>query len=107
MPLSIKNSFWKMSWRRYKSVFDPKMFDPIISRRNWLTAVPGAIGVTAAVRLASAQEYRIAGSDLKLGIASYSFRKFDRPQAIQMAKDLGTPYLNIKDFHLKLDSTPE
>ena len=24
-----------------------------------------------------------------------------------MTKELGTPYLNVKDFHLKLDSTPE
>ena len=24
-----------------------------------------------------------------------------------MTKELGTPYLNIKDFHLKLNSTPE
>jgi sugar phosphate isomerase/epimerase len=56
---------------------------------------------------ARAQEYRIAGADIKLGVASYSFRKFSREQAIQMMKELGTPYLNVKDFHLKLDSTPE
>jgi sugar phosphate isomerase/epimerase len=47
------------------------------------------------------------GSSIKLGIASYSFRKFTRAQAIEMTKAIGTPYLNIKDFHLKLDSTPE
>jgi sugar phosphate isomerase/epimerase len=53
------------------------------------------------------QEYKFPNADIKLGIASYSFRKFTREQAIQMAKELGTPYLNIKDVHLKLDSTPE
>jgi sugar phosphate isomerase/epimerase len=53
-----------------------------------------------------AQEYRIGGADIKLGIASYSFRKFSREQAIQMTRQLGTPYLNIKDFHLSLKSTP-
>lgn len=55
----------------------------------------------------AAQEYRMGGADLKLGIASYSFRKFSREKAIEMTKELGTPYLNVKDFHLKLDSTPE
>lgn len=49
----------------------------------------------------------MSGADIKLGVASYSFRKFSRAQAIAMTKELGTPYLNIKDFHLKLDSTPE
>jgi sugar phosphate isomerase/epimerase len=53
-----------------------------------------------------AQEYKISGADIKLGIASYSFRNFNRTQAIQMAKELGTPYLNVKDFHLKLDAAP-
>src|SRR5438270_12837682 len=53
------------------------------------------------------QEYRISGADLKLGVASYSFRKFSRQQAIAMMKDLRTPYLNVKDFHLALTSTPE
>lgn len=57
--------------------------------------------------LIRAQEYRIASADIKLGVASYSFRKFSREQAIQMMKELGTPYLNVKDFHLKLDSSPE
>ena len=56
---------------------------------------------------AAAQEYKFPNADIKLGIATYSFRNFSREQAIQMAKELGTPYLNIKDFHLKLDSSPE
>jgi sugar phosphate isomerase/epimerase len=70
-----------------------------------LVTVPGAIAV-AASKL-SAQEYKIGGADIKLGIASFSFMKFSREQAIQMTKEIGTPFLNIKDFHLKLDSTPE
>src|SRR4051794_28910537 len=83
------------------------MFDRTLSRRNLLGAVP-ALGAAAFFpRILSAQEYRIAGADIKLGVASYSFRKFNRTQAIQMMKELGTPYLNVKDFHLKLDSTPE
>ncbi len=47
------------------------------------------------------------GVTISLGIASYSFRKYTREQSIAMAKTIGTPFINIKDFHLKLDSTPE
>jgi sugar phosphate isomerase/epimerase len=83
------------------------MFHCILSRRTWLEAVPGAIGLSAAVPLLSGQQYQIAGADFKLGIASYSFRKFSRAQAIQMTKQLGTPYLSVKDVHLPLNSTPE
>jgi sugar phosphate isomerase/epimerase len=83
------------------------MSDYKLSRRSLLGAVP-VLGATALFpRILSAQEYRIGGADIKLGVASYSFRKFSRAQAIQMMKELGTPYLNVKDFHLKLDSTPE
>ena len=66
-----------------------------------------AVGAGGMGSLGRAQEYRIGGADLKLGVASYSFRKFSREQAIAMTKQLGTPYLNVKDFHLALDSTPE
>src|SRR5581483_8653353 len=51
--------------------------------------------------------YHIAGAGFRLGVASYSFRKFSRAQAIEMTKQLGTPYLNIKDVHLPLTSTPD
>src|SRR5581483_3354052 len=79
-----------------------------ISRRRLLGTVPGAAALTAAAAAGGrAQEYRIAGADLKLGIASYSFRKFSRAQAIAMTKKLGTRYLNIKDVHLPIDSTPQ
>jgi sugar phosphate isomerase/epimerase len=81
-----------------------------INRRRWLQTTAGtmaAVGAAAAGAGLEAQEYRLGGADIKLGIASYSFRKFPRDKAITMAKELGTPYINIKDVHLKLDSTPE
>lgn len=74
------------------------------TRRTW---VKQTAGLAAGAAVLGAQEYKFPNADIKLGIASYSFRKFTREQAIQMAKELGTPYLNIKDYHLKLDSTPE
>jgi sugar phosphate isomerase/epimerase len=76
-----------------------------LSRRTLLSTVPGALGAMAVGGNLAAQEYRF-GADIKLGIASYSFRKFSRTEAIKMAKELGTPFLNIKDFHLKMESTP-
>ena len=75
------------------------------TRRSFLAAGAAAFSVTAVN--SAAQEYHLGGADIKLGIASYSFRKFPREKAIEMAKELGTPYINIKDFHLKLDSSPE
>jgi sugar phosphate isomerase/epimerase len=79
-----------------------------MTRRRWLGGVPVAIGAaTAGDSLLPAQQYHIEGANFKLGVASYSFRKLSRAQAIQMTKELGTPYLNVKDFHLALNSTPE
>ena len=82
------------------------MFHHLVSRRAWLSQTAGATGVAAlGAGLLGAQSYTLGGAQIKLGVASYSFRKFDRAQAIQMLKQLKTPYLNVKDFHLKLDST--
>jgi len=41
-------------------------------------------------------------SPVKLGIASYTFRKFDQPHLIDFMKQLKTPYLNLKDMHLPM-----
>jgi len=79
-----------------------------MNRRTWLKAVPGAAALAALpMPRAAAQQYQLGGADFKLGVASYSFRKFSREQAIAMTKQLGTPYLNIKDSHLPLTSTPQ
>lgn len=77
-----------------------------MTRRRLLQS-SAAVGIAATAAFpAAAQQYHLGGANFKLGIASYSFRKFSRAQAIQMTKELGTPYLNVKDFHLPLDSTP-
>ena len=82
------------------------MLETNISRRGLLGTMTAALGAAAAGNALEAQEYHLGGADLKLGIASYSFRSFPREKAIAMAKELGTPYLSIKDFHLKMESTP-
>ena len=45
-------------------------------------------------------------SPIRLGVASYSFRKFGRDDVIRFMKQLDTPYLNVKDAHLPI-TTPE
>ena len=79
-----------------------------MNRRTWLKTIPGGAALAALpVPKVAAQQYDIGGADFKLGVASYSFRKFSREQAIAMTKQLGTPYLNVKDTHLKLTATPQ
>lgn len=44
---------------------------------------------------------------IKLGVASYSFRKFQPKQVIEDLKQLRTPYLNVKDLHLPMGTPDE
>jgi sugar phosphate isomerase/epimerase len=44
---------------------------------------------------------------IRLGVASYSFRKFGMPDVIRFMKELNTPYLNVKDMHLPMTSAAE
>jgi sugar phosphate isomerase/epimerase len=44
--------------------------------------------------------------DVKLGVASYSLRKFPRDRAIEMIKALGTRYVNLKSVHLPYELPP-
>ncbi len=43
----------------------------------------------------------------KLGLASYTLRKFDLDDTLAMTKRLGLKYICFKSFHLPLDSTPD
>jgi sugar phosphate isomerase/epimerase len=44
---------------------------------------------------------------LKLGVASYSLRKFPRDRAIAMVKALGTPFINLKSVHVPYELSPD
>src|SRR5215210_7497657 len=44
---------------------------------------------------------------IKLGIASYSFREFQRKMALSFISQLGVSYVSVKDFHLSYHSTPD
>src|SRR5437763_4296252 len=73
------------------------------TRRSFFGAAAAAFAATRVGRAASAAE----PGDIKLGIASYSFREFQRHLAIEYTKKLNVQYINIKEFHLPLNSTPE
>ncbi len=45
--------------------------------------------------------------NIRLGLCTYTFRKFTRAQAIQMTKDAGVKYVNVKDVHLSMKLSPE
>jgi inosose dehydratase len=47
------------------------------------------------------------GEKFKLGMAGYTFAKFDLDKALETLKKMDVHYLCIKDFHLPLNSTEE
>ena len=56
----------------------------------------------------SAQTVARHGSDdFKIGVAGYTFRKFDIDQTLAMLKEAGITYMSIKNFHLPYEATAE
>jgi sugar phosphate isomerase/epimerase len=69
-------------------------------RRTFLTTVAAAGLVPHVTLRAAAQTPAPKRELLKLGVASYSLRKFPFEKALEMAKACDTKYINIKDFHM-------
>ena len=101
------------------------MDDSPLPRRSFLALA--ASGVAAGVATAALDPHRLAhaappappaphgderdpapatGYQLKLGVASYSCRKFPRDRMIEMVKALRTPYVNLKSVHLPYELAP-
>lgn len=80
---------------------------PMNRRRFLQTGALAAAGLAAnkdAVTVAAdADPYR----NLKMGVASYSLRKFTLDEAIGMTRELGLKYICLKDVHLPLKTTRE
>jgi len=74
------------------------------SRRGFLGGSLALAASPVAVGTASAAE---GVEDLRLGVATYSLRKFSRPQAIEILKKLNVKYISVKEFHLRYAETPE
>ena len=84
-----------------------------INRRQFLeagllgaAAVAGA-GVATTVRAAVTKAPGDPSGGLKLGVTSYTFRKFSLDEAIAMTREAGVKYISLKEMHLPLKSTPE
>ena len=67
--------------------------------------ISGSLAASAA--LAAADTPRTGAPDLKLGVASYSFREFQRGAMLRGAKQTGVKYLSVKEMHLPYKSTTE
>ena len=71
------------------------------TRRNFLsqaTALAAASAIPAGAALSTSADD--PASPVRLGVASYSLRKFDRAQVIEMMKTLNAHLINLKDMHL-------
>ena len=83
------------------------------SRRSFLrsgallSAAAGALpkGAWAFPGMEKAKKEKNERPQIRLGVASYSFHKFDRAHVIEFVKTLNTPYLNAKDVNDHLPST--
>jgi sugar phosphate isomerase/epimerase len=77
---------------------------PDTTRRSFLGGAMAlaAPAVPAGFALPAAGE-----EDLKLGVASYSLRGFNRKIAIKYLKELHVKYINLKEFHLRYVDRPE
>lgn len=68
----------------------------VMKRRNFLFS-SAALATPLAMQIRAADP---APGDLKLGVATYSLREFQRDLCIKMVKQLNIEYVDIKEFHL-------
>ncbi len=79
------------------------MFTP--TRRSILSQ-GAALAAASALPTATVAAAEMPVSPVRLGVASYSFRKFDRAHVIEFMKALNAQLINLKDMHLPI-SPPE
>jgi sugar phosphate isomerase/epimerase len=77
------------------------------TRRTFLSAAAGVAGLSALDVTPAAAIVEQEPWGIKLGIATYSLRSFDRAKAIEMIKAMKLTYVSIKDVHLKQTDTPD
>jgi len=81
-------------------------------RRQFLQSMGLAAAVTATGSCqAQTRTGQIASKkvvrEFKMGLASYTLRKFNLKETLAMTKRVGLEYISLKSFHLPLNSTPE
>ena len=77
------------------------------TRRQFFKIVSAGIGASFVPSIIGAQSANRSNSDdkMKLGIASYTFRKFSLDETITMTKQLNIDWIALKSYHLPLEST--
>lgn len=85
------------------------LFQPL-DRRAFLRlgAALSALGATAGLAPSAAGEEKKPGpfGGFTLGVQSYTFRKFDREQALKRIKELGLHHVELYQKHAALESSP-
>jgi sugar phosphate isomerase/epimerase len=76
------------------------------TRRGFLGTAAGIAGLNVAGVNPAAAVVEPEPWGIKLGVATYSLRSFDRAKAIEMIKVLETPWVSIKDVHLSQTIPP-
>jgi sugar phosphate isomerase/epimerase len=74
-----------------------------MNRRQLFGTALGAAATSTALR---SQSSAPASGAIKLGVATYSLREFQRDLAIRMIHDLGIRYADVKEFHLPQNDSP-
>ena len=78
------------------------------TRRNSLGAAAGIAGLSAAGVTPASAKIELEPWGIKLGIATYTFRSFDRAKTIELLKLVQAPWTSIKDgVHFAYNSTPQ
>jgi sugar phosphate isomerase/epimerase len=83
------------------------MSHPTPTRRTFLGTLAGAAALPAGLGRSSRVEAASQPAPLKIGLASYSLRKFPLDQALAMAKSANVQYMTFKDVHIPRTDSPE
>jgi sugar phosphate isomerase/epimerase len=80
------------------------------TRRGFLSSAITGAGMAGMAAVGPSANVSIPGPetpDIKLGVASYSLREFQRGLAIKIIQQLNVSNVSIKEYHLPYRSTPE
>jgi inosose dehydratase len=82
------------------------------SRRSFIQQSAAALGSAAVLPLLGNQAMAAANqgnenAPLQLGMAGYTFARYDIEKSIGIMQKVNVKNLSVKDFHLPLNSTPE
>jgi sugar phosphate isomerase/epimerase len=80
---------------------------PAVTRRAFFGTVASVAALPSLARAGAANPAAATAATLKLGVASYSLRKFTLDQTLAMAKEMGVKYMTFKDVHIPRTDPPE